>query len=191
MKTSGMALLNGLQAAILPNRAFRGFDAFFFGRFGEFETISEEFRQQICLDHSDLPGSDFVSGHIAFSTLFQRYGTANLLTILREPTSRILSHWLYWRAYTDEQLAPWGKYAEYVKQARGPLVNFLECKEIAAQTDNVSVRMLLWPHRLIPPDGFINPRNDDTLIREAIGRLKHFAFVDIIENPEMPMNLRA
>jgi hypothetical protein len=189
-KTSGVAFTTGLRAAIQPNRPIDGLDAGLFGRFNEFEALSEDVRQKIYLNHSDLPESDFVSGHFAFSTLVQRYKTANFLTILREPTSRILSHWLYWRA--SEESAQWRKYSEYVKPAviRG-LVHFLTCRKIAAQTDNLSVRMLLWPHRLIPPDDFISPRNDDTLIHEAIGRLKHFAFVDIIENPEMPMNLRA
>jgi hypothetical protein len=45
--------------------------------------------------------------------------------------------------------------------------------------------------QVIPADDFIHPRNDDTLIREATARLKQFAFVDIIENPKMPMNLQA
>jgi hypothetical protein len=190
-KTSGTAFAKGLQAAVLPNRPFAGFGTILFGHFDEFGTLSGELRRKICLDHSDLPSSDFISGHIAFSTLFQRYETANFLTVLREPTSRILSHWLYWRALTDEQLAPWGKFSEYLKQAREPLVHFLACKKIAAQTDNISIRMLLWPNRLIPPDDFINPRNDDTLISEAIARIKQFAFVDIIENPKMMMNLQA
>lgn len=190
-KTSGTAFVKGLQATILPKRPFFGLDAVLFGRFDEFETISGEHRQNIFLDQSDLPGSDFMWGHIAFSALFQRYEMANFLTILREPTSRILSHWLYWRSFTDKELAPWGKFAEHVKQAREPLVHFLACKEIAAQTDNVSIRMLLWPHTLIPPDDFINPRDDDTLIRKAIARLKQFAFVDIIENPKISMNLQA
>jgi hypothetical protein len=78
-----------------------------------------------------------------------------------------------------------------MRQAPEPLAHFLSWKKIAAQTDNLSIRMLLWPHRLIPPDDFIDPRNDDTLVREAIASLKQFAFVDVIENPKMPMNLQA
>jgi hypothetical protein len=50
--------------------------------------------------------------------------------------------------------------------------------------------MLLWPHRLIPDDGFIDPRNDDVLVNEASGRLCQFGFSDVIENPEMPINLQ-
>jgi hypothetical protein len=33
-----------------------------------------------------------VSGYFALSTLLQRYGSANYITVLREPLSRILSH---------------------------------------------------------------------------------------------------
>ena len=69
--------------------------------------------------------SDFIAGHIAFSSLRQRYGSANYLTVLREPLSRILSHWLFWRTVPDDDLARFGAWADYVRRAREPLKDFL------------------------------------------------------------------
>jgi hypothetical protein len=191
-KTSGVALAEGLRAAIRPRRPFGGFDRVLFGGFGAFDSLAPTERAHIYLSPSEVPSDcDFVAAHMAFSTLWRCYGAANSLTILREPASRILSHWLYWRAIPEDQLAGWGKWAEYMLQARRSLAEFLSCKDIACQTDNLSVRMLLWPHRLIPCNDFIDPRNDEALFNDAIGHLKRFAFADVIEDPKMPTNLQA
>lgn len=189
-KTSGTSFINGLRAAILPVRPVSGYGTVLFGHFSKFDTISANIQRDIYLDDSDLPDGDFVSGHFALSTLRKRYGTTNFLTILREPTSRILSHWLYWRSFSNEELRFWGLYAEYLKQARHSLAHFLSCKDIASQTDNVSVRMLLYPHRLISPADFINPCDDDDIIKDAISNLNYLSFIDIIENPMMSTNIQ-
>lgn len=163
-----------------------------FGSFNAFDTILVSDWTRLYFHPSDLPSDgDFVAGHMAFSTLSRAYGTANRLTVLREPISRILSHWLFWRALPDDQLAMWGKWAGYLLQARRPLAEFLSCKDIACQTDNVTVRMLLWPHTLIPFDDFIDRRDDDAVVTAAANRLKQFSFTDVMENPELPTNLGA
>jgi hypothetical protein len=71
------------------------------------------------------------------------------------------------------------------------LHDFLSCRDLACQLDNLYVRMLLWPHRLIPQNDSIEERNDRTLIYEAIRRLKQFAYVDVVENPELDANIRS
>jgi hypothetical protein len=191
-KTSGTALTVGLRDAISPGCAISGIDRVLFGSFGAFETVAPALRSHIYVCPAELPVSgNFVTGHMALSTLWRRYGPANYLTVLREPLSRILSHWLYWRSITDDQLQPWGGWADYVRQARQPLITFLSCRDIACHVDNLSVRMLLWPHRLIPEDDFIDPCNDQVLMGQAIERLRRFSFMDIIENPRMPDNLRS
>jgi hypothetical protein len=96
----------------------------------------------------------------------------------------------YWRTLSDDQLAVWGKWAQFLRHARRPLSEFLACPDIACQVDNVSLRMLLWPHRLIPDDGFITSDHDETLLSEAITRLKRFAYADLFENPNLPINLK-
>jgi hypothetical protein len=53
---------------------------------------------------------------------------------------------------------------------------------LACQIDNITLRMLLWPHPLIAPTRFIDPAHDSRLLREATARLQKFDFIDIVEN---------
>jgi hypothetical protein len=137
------------------------------------------------------PQADLVVGHLAFSTFSGAYPCAQHLTILREPCSRLLSHWLFWRQCTDAELAPWGSWADYARKARKPLVDFISDPLLACQTDNMILRMLLWPHPLIPEDRFIDPVNDKNLLRDATKRLLKFDFVDIVDDPTFVHRLRA
>jgi hypothetical protein len=190
-KTSGIALRVGLQAALAPRRSLVGLDASLFGGFRAFDTIDAQIRQQIYLGSEALPPhADFVSGHFAASTTEREYGQAQHLTVLREPRSRILSHWLFWRGQPADQLALWGEWASVVQKAEQPLEAFLADPGLACQLDSVQVRMLLWPHRLIPDSGFIDERHDEQLLDEALSRLDRFAFADLLENPRLRETLR-
>lgn len=191
-KTSGTALVGGLTSVVQPRRIVSGFDGSLFGNFEEFETLAPEVRRQIYLEPHEMPNDgDFVSGHFALSTLSARYAGAQFMTVLREPIARLFSHWFFWRAQSAEQLRAWGKWADRVERARAPLPDFLQNREIAAQTDNLYLRMLLWPHPAIPAADFIDAREDDELVRQALARLEPFAFLDVIENPGFSENLAA
>lgn len=126
---------------------------------------------------------------MSFSTLNFCFPGAQLITFMREPRSRILSHWLYWRSQTDEHIAAWGDWGRRVYNARLSLLDFLFCEDVACQIDNLTLRMLLWPHPLIPPNGFIVKRNDKRLVDEAVTRLHRFAYVDLVENPRIQTDL--
>lgn len=191
-KTAGQALTKALQQALAPKRVIGGFDRVLFGGFQSFDGFAPEARSHVYLEPSEVPADgDFVAPHMAFSTLRERYPSGNYLTVLREPLSRILSLWLYWRAMPDEYLTQFGGWAQYVCQARKPLVEFLLCAAIACQTDNLVVRMLLWPHPLIPEGNFIAQDHDQVLLDQAFARLYEFGFVDVIENPQLCANLQA
>lgn len=191
-KTSGTALTLGLVDAIAPRNALcYGMGKVLFGSFEDFRSMGNDVRSRLYLDPRSLPeDADFVSGHMAFSTLLEKYANAQYITILREPMSRTLSHWLFWRSHSDDQLTSWGRWAQRVNQSRGSLHDFLSCRDLACQLDNLYVRMLLWPHRLIPEDDFIEERTRRILIYEAIGRLKQFAYVDLVENPKLDVNIQ-
>ena len=190
-KTAGVALTEWLDKALTPKYPVRGFDRVLFGDFQAFDTFAPSERNRIYVDPSDVPANgDFVSAHMAFSTLLLRYGSANYLTVLREPVSRILSNWIFWRAAPDEYLTQIGGWAEYVGQAQKPIYKFLSREDLACVIDNLTVRMLLWPHPLIPNEGFIKPKYDKILLKEAIDRLKQFSFADIIENSRIQENLQ-
>ena len=191
MKTSGVALRAGLREVLPSPEYIGGFDRGYFGAFRSFETMSPEIRQGI---HEALPpanGIDFVTGHLAYSTLIRGLPAARFMTVLREPRSRILSLWMYWRSMSDEEVSLFGAWRRVIRLTRQPLIEFLNHPEAACQTDNVYVRMLLWPHPLIPDDGFIDSASDGRLASEAAGRLKTFDFADVIENPRLEDNVRA
>ena len=122
-KTSGTAVTSGLASALMPSIMVGGFDHCPFGSYRSFETVHSSIRCQIYESAESLPQpADLISGHFAFSTLRQAYPSAHYLTVLREPFSRLLSHWLFWRSHTDAELAPWGAWAERVRKSRKPLV---------------------------------------------------------------------
>jgi hypothetical protein len=191
-KTSGNALAFGLQEAIAPRRMIGGYDRVLFGGFHAFDSLAPDKRKLVYLDPTELPAdADFVMGHIAFSTFQKRYKVANYVTVLREPLSRILSAWLFSRSLSRDQFTGWGEWTEYLlRQVTGSLEHFLSSPELASSVDNMSVRMLLWPHPLIPDIDFIDPRNDEALLHDSVETLWKFGFLDIIENPDMPKNLQ-
>lgn len=192
-KSAGEALTAGLKEALGPRHTVRGFDRVLFGGFDAFDTFAPHERKRVYLNPSELPAdADFVSAHMAFSTFLARFGgSANFVTVLREPMCRLLSNWLFWRATSDEYLKGVGEWANYVKQARRPFRDFLSCEAVACHTDNLIVRMLLWPHRLISDEHFIDSHHDETIVYDALGQLSQFGFADVIENPRMLDNLHA
>jgi len=182
-KTAGTSLMESIHAALKPGLDLRGFDPCLFGDFRDWDSMTPALRQHIYLTADAMPrNAGVVMGHFAYSTLVARYPRARLVTFLREPQCRLLSHFVYWRCQTDEVLAPSGPvWAARVATARGSLHDFLADPRVAAQTDNVALRMLLWPHPDIPEGGFIDPRHDAALLAAARVRLRHFAYVGFVE----------
>jgi hypothetical protein len=168
-----------------------GFDHCLFGAFREFDAFDPVVQQHIYASPASLPrAAELIAGHLALSTVRQAYPRAQSLTILREPVSRLLSHWIFWRQHTDAELTPWGAWADRVRYARQPLATFLREPLLACQTDNLALRMLLWPHPLVPPDRFIDPNDDDRLVAKALAQLRDFDFVEVIENDDFVRNLQ-
>jgi hypothetical protein len=192
-KTSGLALSRGQEIVLSPTRSCKPFwTEYSLASSKRFETIIGRERKLIFLRVSDLPESaDYITGHVSFSSFRQRYPTAQYVTFCREPICRIVSFWLFWRGWSDEQLRDWGEFGELVALARNPLEHFLAQKRLAVQFDNLYVRMLLWPHPLLPEDDLIDPRNDAMLLRDATKLLSRFSYTDLVENPALARNLEA
>jgi hypothetical protein len=189
-KTAGTALVHALRAAVRPQREINGSDTCLSGTFTAFETMDERESARTYRTIADVPtDADMVSGHMAFSTLRQVYPQARMMTVLRDPLSRLLSHWLYWRQMDDDALRPVGAWGDYVRLGRLPLEQFLNDSGVAFQIDNLALRMLLWPHPLIKADEFIDPAHDEQLIWEATKRLHGFDFIDIVESDDLQGNL--
>jgi hypothetical protein len=189
-KTSGTALTAGLIETLRPLRPLTGFDRVMFGGFSDFGSFSDGARMTIFDDGTTLPrDADFLHGHFSHSTLTRYYPEAQFMTVLREPRVRLLSLWRYWRAQTPVTMRGWGSWARIVERAHAPLYDYLNDADVACQTDNMAVRMLLWPDDRIPNDRFIEPRDDGMLLAAARARLAAFDFVDIVENAALAQNL--
>lgn len=189
-KSAGTSLRIALARSLGVSQAVDGFDRLLFGGFDDFASLSPQARATVAMVPEDLPEApQLVVGHYALSTTKARYPFARHMTVLREARSRLLSHWMFWRAHRDEQLTSLGSWAGYVQKAAAPLVEFLEDRAIAAQVDNIAVRLLLWPHAAIPVDDHIDPRDDAALLREALVKLEEMDFVDIVEDPDFELSL--
>jgi hypothetical protein len=186
-KTGGSALIAALRERYTMTL---GLDRTLFGDFIDFESMDSTIRQLVHFSAETLPIADVVVGHMAYSTLRQRFANAQFITVLREPFSRLLSHWLFWRGQTDENLASWGSWADRVRLARKPLAAFLSEQSLVCQLDNLVVRMLLGPHELIPVDNVIAVRHGRKLLSEARRSLAAFALVGLFENPRLSSDLR-
>jgi hypothetical protein len=184
-KTSGTAMRHGIASAIGAERTFYGLDRSSFGAYSGFDSMSREIGERVYSCPADLPrDQDFMAGHFALSTLRTAYPQAQIITFLREPFSRTLSHWIYWRSISDRKLRHWGDWADCVRCSHGSLGDFLNAPQVACVTDNILLRMLLWPHPLIPDGGFIAPGHDAVLMLAARERLAQLAYADVIENPD-------
>jgi hypothetical protein len=189
-KCSGIALVSSLSTSLKPRHVVGGFDRSMFGGFKMYGSLQPGLLQDIHTSPATLPKqADFIAGHFAYSMTRQAYPRAQFITVMREPITRVLSHWLYWRKHTDADLAPWGDWANDVRLARQPFETFLRAPQLACQTDNLILRMLLSPHRQIPNNDFIKPENDGDLIRAAMARLRDFDFVDFVENEDLAASL--
>ncbi|WP_371345465.1 hypothetical protein [Ancylobacter sp. IITR112] len=189
-KSAGTSLRHALRAALQAERVADGFDRSLYGGFSGFHAFGPEARATTALSLEELPAApDIVIGHYAASTTRARYPQAPHMTVLREARARALSLWIYWRSVPPAALAGWGGWGRYVARATAPLADFLSDREVAAQTDNVGLRLLLWPHPLIPDSGFIAEKDDAPLLALAKGVLDSFDFVDVIENPRFESRL--
>jgi hypothetical protein len=187
-KCAGTAFSRSLRAALSATTILGGFDLCLFDGFAGIDQFSPEIKKFVHLE-SPMPRADLVSGHFALSTLRREYPDGNYCTILREPLSRLLSNWLYWRQHGDDELAGWSDWADRVRRARQPFAAFLADPVLAPHMDNLAVRMLLWPDPRLPADGFIEPKHEKSLSRDALARLRALNFVDYLENPALLNNV--
>ncbi|OYV49132.1 MAG: hypothetical protein B7Z77_08865 [Acidocella sp. 20-58-15] len=188
-KTAGTSLTHAISQIAPGGCHVRGFDRSSFGGFESFDDIPASMRRLIYLHEKALPADAVtICGHFSYNTLRSQYPAAELVTVLREPAARLLSHWTYWRGLTWWELRRWGPvWAERLKLAALPLAEFLSHPEIACQTDNIVTRMLVWPEQAVPAAGFIDPHDDARLLHLALARLRRFGYVDVVERGEAMM----
>jgi hypothetical protein len=188
-KCAGSSLKNSITKALSAKSVLSGSDLCLYGKFEDYESLDPRLRNELFIDALPNGEFEFVGGHMAYSTLKNRFPNARHMTVFREPAGRLISHFFYWRSRPEVELRLWGSFADWVRTAHGTLASFLSNKEIACQTDNLLTRFLLWPHPDLRPDEFISPQQDEALYRLALARLAEFGFVDLVENPALEQNL--
>jgi hypothetical protein len=187
-KTAGSSMIGALVDALQPRHVLSGYDHILFGAYTDFASFDPAVQKMVYHAPDALPETELVVGHISYDTLIRRYPAAQFTTVLREPILRLLSLWIFWRGHSDARLAEWGSWANEVRLSRRPLEDFLRAPSLACQTDNQALRMLLAPHKLIPPNGAIDPKHDATLLALATERLRGFAYADVLESDRFLRN---
>jgi hypothetical protein len=123
-KCGGMSLVNSLIDAIGPSSVLSGFDLTLFGDFVDFHSLDPTIRHAIYINHLPEGAFDFYQRHMALSTLERRFPNARRMTLLRHPTVRLISLYLYWRSLRDQELQRWGSWAERVRLSNDRLLDF-------------------------------------------------------------------
>lgn len=189
-KAGGTELMQEMERFLRPKVRVGGWDRSMTGGFEDFDSMASNVREAIRVDLQEFPADvDMIAGHFSRHSLQMRYPDINLMTVLREPKSRLLSNWYYFRNYTEETIRGYGGFGAYISEAKKTFVEYLSFAPMACQNDNLIVRLLLWPNELIPIDGFIDEANDDELVESALQEILKFQFFDCLENRDLKVNL--
>ena len=128
---------------------------------------------------------------MALGTILEGFQGYRVMTVFREPRSRVLSLWSYWRGVPDDILRSLGSWKDVVNSSWCPLGEFIANPAVACQVDNFYARLLLWPSPLIPDDGFIPEESDETLVPLLERNLERLDFVSSLEAPDLVKRLQA
>lgn len=181
-KSAGESIHSALRAALPPGTlAPQRLDSSVFCGFDDFELLRPEARAQIVAnlrEVQELRQYRAVSGHFSLPTLLQISDAPSIATVLREPRSRLLSLFMYWRIPgIGDLLAPY----RASEHAHRPLSEFLSMRLLAPAIDNQVCRMLLHGDRRLPASAFAAQADVDSIAMEAIERLDTLGFVGVLE----------
>jgi hypothetical protein len=181
-KSAGSSILTALEAALPPGSlAPRRFDASVFCDFDDIDLLRPEMRAKIAVgprEVQSLARYRAITGHFGLSTLLQVTDASSIATVLREPRTRLLSLYMYWR--TPGLDDPWAPYSPS-KHAKQPLFEFLSEPRVAPVVDNQVCRMLLHGDSRLPRQGFAAGHDAATIAADAIELLETLGFVGVVE----------
>ncbi|MFZ1925848.1 MAG: hypothetical protein WAU42_06875 [Solirubrobacteraceae bacterium] len=181
-KSGGVSIHTALEFALPSNYlAPQRFDTSIFCDFNEFDSLCPETRAEIVVTENEkklLAAYPAVSGHFSLPTLNQITDPSSIVTILREPRTRLISLYIYWRI--PEIYERWNPYRVDMHALR-PLAEFLSEPRLAAVTDNQVCRMLLHGDSRVPSTSFIANSDIENVALDAIKRLSTIGFVGLLE----------
>lgn len=181
-KCAGSSLSIILQSCfkiedICPKRL----DIFLFGRFNPRQIINKEIRDLIILDDEieSVKKYKLLTGHFALDTILD-YDPEIIITILREPRSRILSHYFYWRSLPLEVAMSWFPYSVSMYAKTQSFEEFIENNKVADQIDNLLCRQIA-DQKLIPKERYIREDEDECIIQNCLERINLFSYIGFTE----------
>ena len=181
-KSGGLSICTALEATLPPGAlAPQRFDTSTFCDFDDFDLLRPEIRTQIATDPStvrSLGRYRAVCGHFSLRTLSQITDCSLIATVLREPRSRLLSLYAYWRTPgIGDLVAPYSA----TTHARRPLSEFLAEPLLAPVIDNQICRTLLHGDPRLPASDFAAPSDLKEIAADAIRQLDTLGFVGVLE----------
>lgn len=182
-KVAGSSVSSALAAADpAARRAPFLLDRTLFGGFARFGEVDPANAASVWdPSKGSLDAHDVVVGHFSLSALTTGFEPGEVVMMLREPRSRLLSHYSFWRGWDPPIHDGWLPYEASRRAVELDWASFLRDPSIAAQTDNLALRLLLGPDPDIPPDAFIEASRLDELAARALASLDSLGHVDVIE----------
>lgn len=135
-------------------------------------------------DVTNLRDYAYMAGHLSLPTIERGFEAADVGCILREPRSRLLSQYAFWRTYSPEELEYWLPY-EAPSLSHLPLGEFLQCGEVMHFADNLTARLIVGRHPLIPIDDPIADEHVEEVAAIACSNLDRLGFVDVLERGDL------
>ena len=179
-KSAGSSVTSALRAA-LPSHRWGDyvFDPAWMGPYRH-HPRPPAVHDQVLDSPSQLTTVDAVAGHLMLDTLLTRFDVGDVAAVVREPRSRLLSHYEYWRGLDDAarmRELPW----ESSRSARSlDFAEWLDDESIAYQIDNTLIRQLVRD-AAIPENAFIPNDQLRRLARIASGRIRKLGWVGLVE----------
>lgn len=152
-----------------------------FGSFNPRQIINKEIRDLIILDDEieSIKKYKLLTGHFALDTILD-YEPKIIITILREPRSRILSHYFFWRSLPIEVTMSWLPYSVFMYAKTQSFEEFIENSEVADQIDNLLCRQIA-DQKLIPKRRYIQEDEDECIIQNCFERINLFSYIGFNE----------
>ena len=140
------------------------------------------------LEAGDCPQRLYI-GHYGYDLVNRFKVRPKVLTVLRDPRQRVISHYYFYRAYDEAALGPWEKkIAELCRRHDFRTFITLDVPEIEQSFSNLQTRQLASTTDCrVPADGS-GRRN---LLAEACEHLELLDFVGIVEEFERSLELLA
>ena len=187
-RCAGTAFCRGIVQALKPQKYYYGIDWHEICDRKTYNLFSDDIKRTVFIDCEDMPlDADLVAGHISYNFLRQRYPLGTFITFLREPITRVISHWLQIRSASSD-IAELGKISEFEQRCRGPLRNILIEMDDKGIMDNLMLRLLVIDHPKAHPFKAIKTEDDNELFELALKNFSDFDYIDFHENPNLHVN---